>query len=150
LAEVLGEIGECGPGSKSVERRYDRLVSTLGDELSILGEVPVEDIARADSSLLAEAITRLRAGTVICEGGYDGEYGIIRLFGPGEMNRLSPGGTALFDTSVPTPPKPKLLARAATAAVQPFAAAAPRAAAPAVAVLPVAAPSVGAPPDDAF
>ena len=34
--------------SKTVERSYDRLVGTLGSELSILGEVPVEDIARAD------------------------------------------------------------------------------------------------------
>jgi DNA helicase II / ATP-dependent DNA helicase PcrA len=115
LAEVLGEIGECGAGSKSVERRYDRLVSTLGAELSILGDTPIEDIAKADSTLLAEAITRLRAGQVICDAGYDGEYGVIRLFEAGEMKRLSTGGTALFETHVSKPAKPKPAARTAPA-----------------------------------
>ena len=65
---------------------YDRVIGALGPELSILGEVPVEDIARAESSVLAEAITRLRAGEVIREAGYDGEYGVIRLFEDGELD----------------------------------------------------------------
>jgi hypothetical protein len=56
--------------------------------LSILGEVPVEDIARAESSVLAEAITALRAGKVIRDAGYDGEYGVIKLFEDGELKRL--------------------------------------------------------------
>jgi DNA helicase-2/ATP-dependent DNA helicase PcrA len=127
LAEVLGEIGECGPGSKSVERRYDRLVSTLGAELNILGATPIEDIARADSTLLAEAITRLRAGRVICDAGYDGEYGVIRLFEAGEMKRLSTGGTALFDTAVSTP-KPKAVAPLLTPGLGPAPSLAPNAA----------------------
>src|SRR5262245_61172675 len=65
LPEILGEIAASGPASKVVERGYDRLVAALGPELSILGAVPIEDIARAGSSLLAEAIARLRAGRVI-------------------------------------------------------------------------------------
>src|SRR5262249_41372503 len=46
---------------------YDQAIAKLGSELSILQSVPVEDIAHAGSPLLAEAITRLRAGRVICE-----------------------------------------------------------------------------------
>ncbi len=100
LCEVLSEIASSGPASKQVERRYDRLVSTLGSELWILEEAPIEDIARAESSLLAEAITRLRAGNVIREAGYDGEYGVIRLFEDSELKRLSNGGGVLFDTHI--------------------------------------------------
>ena len=37
--------------------------------------------------MLAEAITRLRAGKVIRDAGYDGEYGVIRLFEEGELKR---------------------------------------------------------------
>src|SRR5262249_58751725 len=44
------------------------------------------------SSLLAEAIARLRAGRVIREAGYDGEYGVIRLFEDGELKRITSGG----------------------------------------------------------
>lgn len=99
LPEVLSEIWASGPASKTVERRYDRLVAALGPELSILQSIPIEDIARADSSLLAEAITRLRAGNVIREAGYDGEYGVIRLFEEAELKRLTAGGL-LFDAPI--------------------------------------------------
>ncbi len=93
LAEVLSEIAGSGPSSRTVERGYDRLLAALGSELAILQSVPVEDIARTDSSLLAEAIARLRAGKVICEAGYDGEYGVIRLFADDELRRQTAGGT---------------------------------------------------------
>ena len=61
--------------------------------------MPVEDIARAGSALLAEAITRLRAGKVIRDAGYDGEYGVIRLFEASELKRLA-GGGMLFEAPV--------------------------------------------------
>uniref|UniRef100_UPI00378316B3 endonuclease Q family protein n=1 Tax=Inquilinus sp. TaxID=1932117 RepID=UPI00378316B3 len=96
LPEILSELLSSGPASKTVERTYDRLVGTLGSELSILGELPVEDIARAESELLAEAVTRLRKGQVIRDAGYDGEYGVIRLFGQQELKSRTAGGL-LFD-----------------------------------------------------
>jgi DNA helicase-2/ATP-dependent DNA helicase PcrA len=97
LPEMLSEIAASGVGSKTVDRMYDRVVGALGPELSILGEVPVEDIARAESAVLAEAITRLRAGKVIRNAGYDGEYGVIKLFEDGELKRL---GGMLFEAPV--------------------------------------------------
>ena len=96
LPEVLSELVGSGPTSQKVGRNYERLLAALGDELSILGELPLEDIERAESSLLAEAIARLRAGKVICDAGYDGEYGVIRLFEEAELKRRTAGGL-LFD-----------------------------------------------------
>jgi uncharacterized protein (TIGR00375 family) len=98
LPEVLAEINATGTASKAVERSYDRLIATLGPELAILDGLPVEDISRAASSLLGEAITRLRAGRVIREAGYDGEYGVIRLFEARELRDLRAGGAVLFET----------------------------------------------------
>jgi DNA helicase II / ATP-dependent DNA helicase PcrA len=105
LPEVLAEINATGAASKAVERSYDRLIATLGPELAILDAVPVEDISRASSSLLAEAITRLRAGQVIREAGYDGEYGVIRLFEERELRDLRAGGAVLFPTEKDARPK---------------------------------------------
>lgn len=76
---------------KKVRQSYDRVIGALGDELTVLGELPVEDIGRADP-LLAEAVTRLRAGRVIRDAGYDGEYGVIRVFEKDELAKLKRGG----------------------------------------------------------
>jgi DNA helicase II / ATP-dependent DNA helicase PcrA len=99
LPEILSELTASGAASRAVARGYDQAIGKLGAELSILQSVPVEDIARAGSSLLAEAITRLRAGKVISEAGYDGEYGVIRLFEENELARLTAGGL-LFDAPI--------------------------------------------------
>ena len=96
LPEILSELTGSGAGSRTVERSYAQAIGKLGAELAILQSVPAEDIARAGSALLAEAITRLRAGQVIRDPGYDGEYGVIRLFEDNELKRLTAGGL-LFD-----------------------------------------------------
>ncbi len=91
LPEVIGEILATGPRSKKVTGEVSRLVAALGPELSILRDVPLEEITRVGGSPLGEAIGRLRRSEVIRDAGYDGEYGTIRLFQPGELDE-----TALF------------------------------------------------------
>jgi uncharacterized protein (TIGR00375 family) len=91
LPEILAEIAGSGVASKVVMQAYNRVTAALGPDLSVLREIPGEDIARTDP-LLSEAVTRLRSGTVIRQAGYDGEYGVIRLFQDGELARLTNGG----------------------------------------------------------
>ena len=98
LPEIVGEMLAAGPKSKKVTGEVGRLVAALGPELSILREVPLDDLRRAGGSLLSEGIARLRRGKVIRDAGYDGEYGTIRLFQPGEL-----GGAALFTVAGLTP-----------------------------------------------
>jgi len=89
LEEVLAEIEGKGPKTKTVQRQYEDLISRLGSELFILEQAPLEIIQREGSSLVAEAISRMRSGQVIRQSGYDGEYGRIRFFTPKELiNRL--------------------------------------------------------------
>ena len=71
-------------------KAYDSLVPKLGSEIAILTEIPLEDISRSGQPLLAEAISRLRRGDVIREAGFDGEFGVIRLFGEGEIKGRRP------------------------------------------------------------
>ncbi|HET9255844.1 MAG TPA: UvrD-helicase domain-containing protein [Pseudonocardiaceae bacterium] len=112
LPEIMSEILGAGPKSKKVLEQIDKLTAALGPELVILQDVPLDDI-KAHSPLLAEALTRLRRGEVTREAGYDGEYGVIRLFEPGELARISavsaPAlfGDALFGASEPLPSPPK-------------------------------------------
>ncbi len=90
LPQIVGEIMATGAKSKKVAREVSRLVAAFGPEIRILSDVPLDELSRAGGSLLAEAVARLRRGEVRREAGYDGEYGVVRLFGPGELDRSAP------------------------------------------------------------
>ncbi len=92
LPEILGEIAGVGAKSKSVTAQVSALVERFGPELSILGDVPLDELAAKAPSVVAEAIGRLRRGEGRREAGYDGVYGTIRLFDDAELS-----GAALFD-----------------------------------------------------
>jgi DNA helicase-2/ATP-dependent DNA helicase PcrA len=116
LPEILAEIVGSGVSSKAVTHAYDRTTAVLGPELSLLAEVPIEDISRTDS-LLGEAVERLRSGTVIREAGYDGEYGVIRLFREGELD-LRLRGDLLFDAPLRKKTKPVRVAASKAATTE--------------------------------
>lgn len=103
LHQVLGEVESVGAKSKTVEGRISSLVAALGSELSILTTVPLDDIRAVGGADLAEAIDRLRNGRVTRIPGYDGEYGVIRLFAPDELRA---SGDTLFDIE-PMPVTPR-------------------------------------------
>jgi DNA helicase-2/ATP-dependent DNA helicase PcrA len=97
LPLIMSELLGVGAKSKRVLREIEALTAALGPELAILQDVPVDDI-KGHSPLLAEAVDRLRRGEVIREAGYDGEYGVIRLFEPGELAKLETASApALFE-----------------------------------------------------
>jgi len=100
LPQIVGEIRGVGPRSKTVDAEVAGLVGRLGPELAILQDVPLDDIEQAGSPVLAEAVGRLRRGEVLRDAGYDGEYGVIRLFDPKELADAAthPG---LFDLAPP-------------------------------------------------
>lgn len=92
LPEVLGEVLGVGAGAVSVRRVFHRVLAGLGSELHILRDAPLEDVVRAageDGALLGEALRRMRAGQVHFAPGYDGVYGVVRLFAEGERERRS-------------------------------------------------------------
>ncbi|MCW3840281.1 UvrD-helicase domain-containing protein [Micromonospora yasonensis] len=109
LAEILGEINKVGARSKKVEGKLNELIAALGPELEILTSTPLDEIGRVGGELLAEGIGRLRRGEVHRIPGYDGEYGVITLFDPAELDASGGGRTAqdtLFDVPVPAQRKP--------------------------------------------
>ncbi len=89
LSEILSELLGVGPSSKKVMRAYGRLISEFSSEFNLLLHASKQDIDDAGSPLLAEAIDRVRSGRVIRKPGYDGEFGVIRVFAEDELSRLA-------------------------------------------------------------
>ena len=90
LPEVIAASTGHSAASGKVEAEYGKMVKNLGAEFCILREVPLEDIKNVSGSRIAEGIRRLREGRVERIPGYDGEYGVIRLFRQDELD--SPEG----------------------------------------------------------
>lgn len=81
LKEVIaGTMGIASPGSKRVALEYDRLIDRIGNELFILLDAQIGDIARESTiKTLAETISRIRDGDVVLVPGYDGIFGSVRF-----------------------------------------------------------------------
>ncbi len=84
LAEVIGDALGLGVSSKAVQAPYEKLLENGGNELSLLLNMPLEEIEQASSPLIAEGVRRVRAGQLHIEPGYDGEYGTVHVFSPQE------------------------------------------------------------------
>jgi len=105
LAEVLGEILSRGPATKTVLQEYGKLVRKFDSEFNLLLNVSVEEISEHYSPVLGEAVNRIRQGKVIRRAGFDGEFGVIKVFEEGELKKLI-GQFSLFN---PDKPKKKLI-----------------------------------------
>lgn len=97
LPEIVAEVRDVGVDTKTVRREVAGLLGRLGPELSVLADLPLEDVEAEADPLVAEGVRRLRAGDVRKEPGFDGRFGVVRLFDPGELRRQTTLGGLLED-----------------------------------------------------
>ena len=76
---IAASTGWAASGVR-VQRKYLEMLSQLGSEFSILRELDLEEISRKAGEEIAQGIARMRDGQILCEPGFDGEYGKIALF----------------------------------------------------------------------
>jgi uncharacterized protein (TIGR00375 family) len=84
LPELLGGIYGVSAGTKQVATQYQQIIRNVSPELPLLFDMDTGEIARRAGPVLAEAIGRMRRKEVIITEGYDGEYGVIKVFNQGE------------------------------------------------------------------
>ncbi len=96
LPEIIGDAFGVGAGSKRVLRACNEALENLGNEFSILCDIPLEEIRSVSGALVAEGVRRVREGEMKVEAGFDGEYGVVRIFDEDDRAELS-GQTVLFD-----------------------------------------------------
>ncbi len=77
---IADSIGIKSRQSKKVQNIYNNITSKLGCELDILMDVPINKIKEASFSEVAIGISRVRDENLDVTPGFDGQYGIVKIF----------------------------------------------------------------------
>jgi len=80
LSEILAEALSLGVDTKKVMDTYMLLVSQLGSEFNVLLKADLKDIERNSSQKVAEGIEKVRNGNIVVEPGYDGKFGVVKIW----------------------------------------------------------------------
>ena len=89
LGEILAECFQVKSATKKVLQSYDNLIKKFGSEFNILLDTSIEDLKK-ENEFLAEAVERVRKGKVHVQPGYDGVFGIVKIFDKKEIKKFIP------------------------------------------------------------
>ncbi len=95
LSEILAEVKNSNVSSQIVEKEYDYLTSLFGSEFEILLNTPLTEIAKTGEEKLAEGIRKVREGDIFVDPGYDGVFGVVKIWG-GEKKEAKQKQMELF------------------------------------------------------
>jgi uncharacterized protein (TIGR00375 family) len=80
LSEIIATVlGVDSPSTQAVWRIYNLLVGKFGDEYTVLMDASKEALAEVADAHIADAVLRVRTGSVRVVPGYDGVYGKLDL-----------------------------------------------------------------------
>lgn len=83
LLEILAQAMRKPVTSPKVQVPYFRLTDEIGSEFYILFEADPKEIARVAGEQVAEAIDRVRNGHLHIDPGYDGVFGVVKIWDEG-------------------------------------------------------------------
>ena len=95
LREIIAECLQKNKNAKLVGEWYEKMTERK-TEFEILLDLSRDEISAISNELVAEAIERVRAGRVEARPGYDGEFGVIKIFNEQKIKKLLPAQNKLF------------------------------------------------------
>jgi len=81
LNEIIAESLSMTVMSEKVKAAFENICLQFGSEMNVLFKTPIEEIKKMAGERLAEAIKKVRAGNIVIKPGFDGEYGIVKIWG---------------------------------------------------------------------
>ncbi|MBI3984953.1 MAG: DNA helicase UvrD [Candidatus Levybacteria bacterium] len=80
LNEIIAESLKSSVSSQKVKDLFDKLCLTFGSEIKILLKTSLEDIKKEAGERVAEGVGKVRRGDIVIEPGYDGVYGVVKIW----------------------------------------------------------------------
>ncbi|MBU4331820.1 endonuclease Q family protein [Candidatus Parcubacteria bacterium] len=87
LQEIIAESFNVGKNSKKVQAEYQSMIEKGKSEFNILLNLTVEELKKITIPKIMEAIKRVQEGNLIIKPGYDGEYGVVKIFSEQEQDK---------------------------------------------------------------
>jgi uncharacterized protein (TIGR00375 family) len=92
LSEIIATVLNAGsPSTQAVWKIYNALVAKFGNEYTVLIDAPREALSEVVDAQVADAILRVRAGSISVVPGYDGVYGKLVLEASASAEKLRSG-----------------------------------------------------------
>ncbi len=80
LQEIIAEEKQRGVLTKGVQQEYQRVIEYFGNEFEVLLHAKEKDLASFLSERMLQAIVKVRNGDLKISPGYDGKFGIVKVF----------------------------------------------------------------------
>lgn len=80
LLEIIAEALRSTVASQKSKNIFNKLCAELEGEMNVLINAPITQIERVADERVAEGIKMVREGNIVIKPGYDGEYGVVRIW----------------------------------------------------------------------
>ncbi len=88
LQEIISECIGSPVASTKTQAIYTKLTDTFGSEFTVLLSASKEEISREGGDRIAAGIMKVRAGDIVVDPGYDGVFGVVKIWKEGEEKPL--------------------------------------------------------------
>ncbi len=91
LMEILAESLKSTTASQKVIIEYENLTKNLAPEFELLTQTKIKAIERLAGTRVAEGVKKVRKGDIVIEPGFDGVFGVVKIWPPSTSLRAAEG-----------------------------------------------------------
>ena len=88
LQEIIAEAVGSPVTSPKVQGPYQQLTDTFNGEFHVLLKTPISEITKLMGGKIAQGIDKVRSGDIVIEPGFDGVFGVVKIWKEGEEKPL--------------------------------------------------------------
>lgn len=80
LQEIIAEAVGAQVNTEKVQSEFNKLINSLDSEFEVLINCDVREIASIAGEKIAEGVEKVRKGDIVIEPGYDGVFGVVKIW----------------------------------------------------------------------